>query len=190
MNRIKVGNSYHEQFLDRSYLSYICQCSLLLFNVVGTEEYYCVLLPPRNLVILASCAVMMLKLLWSWSTFSMAEANSLRLTVLELLLLTADCCCEGWVGVVVCSCYVLPCVLRWEGLVFLWTGGDSSVLRWNISVGDLIIGLAGMLTRTGLLGAEEELAEILQKDTMWSNLLSIESKWLFIWANSVFTVAN
>ena len=39
-----------------------------------------------------------------------------------------------------------------------------------------MIGLAGMLTRTGLLGVEDELAELLQIETMWSSLLSIESK--------------
>jgi len=53
-------------------------------------------------------------------------------------------------------------------------------LRWNIGVGDLMIGLTEMLTRTGLFCVEDELAEMLQNETMWSNLLSIESKRFFI----------
>jgi hypothetical protein len=54
----------------------------------------------------------------------------------------------------------------------------------------VLIGLTGRLIGKGLLGAECELAEMLQKDTILSSLLSTESKRFFICANSVLTTAN
>src|SRR3954471_763019 len=50
--------------------------------------------------------------------------------------------------------------------------------------------LTGMLTAIGLLEFSCEVVEVLQSETIVSNLLSIESKWLFIQANSDFTVAS
>ena len=63
--------------------------------------------------------------------------------------------------------------------MFLRTG-ISGILCQDVGVEDLTIGLVGMLTAVGRLGAECELAEILQNETILSSLLSMESKQFFI----------
>src|SRR4051794_26164072 len=50
--------------------------------------------------------------------------------------------------------------------------------------------LTGMLVELDLLEISCEVVEVLQSETIVSNLLSIESKRLFIWANSDFTAAS
>src|SRR3954451_19755956 len=50
--------------------------------------------------------------------------------------------------------------------------------------------LTGMLAAIDLLGSSCEAVEVLQSETMVSNLLSIESKRLFIRVNSDLTVAS
>jgi len=63
--------------------------------------------------------------------------------------------------------------------MFLRTG-ISGILCQDVGVEDLTIGLVGMLTAVGRLGAECKLAEVLQNETILSSLLSIELKRFFI----------
>src|SRR3954451_23943222 len=68
-------------------LLFVIICLLIIFRCCyyRTEEHYCVLAPFRNLVICASCVDILPKLFCNWFIWPIAEANSLRSTVLDSL---------------------------------------------------------------------------------------------------------
>src|SRR4051794_8794726 len=82
------GPSYRISIRSNSKVAFVCNnlfVNHFEYCYYRTEEHYCVLAPFRNLVICASCVDILPKLFCNWFIWPIAEANSLRSTVLDSL---------------------------------------------------------------------------------------------------------